>query len=227
MTIELKASARQIPTPAIQKTRKNGQITAEVYGHKQKNLHILIDAVAFDKIFASAGESSLVDLAIDEQKPIKILIRDTQINPVTGRVIHVDLQQVRMDEVIEAKLSLNFIGEPKAVKELGGTLVKALEELDISCLPGDLIPDFEINVEGLATFEDVIRVKDLQIPKGIKVLNDPEDAVVMVEPVHEEKPEPVVVAPVAEGEEAPAAEGEADAKKEGEAPEKKEAKKEK
>jgi large subunit ribosomal protein L25 len=198
MTIELKAKKRQIPTSEINQARTKGSIPAEVYGHKQENQHIAVESIVFNKVFQVAGESSLVDLLIDESKPIKVLIREVQTHPVTGRIIHADLQQVRMDELIETKLQLLFVGEPKAVKELGGTLVTALEELEISCLPGDLIPDFEVNVEGLATFEDAIKVKDLQLPKGIKVMNDLEDTVVFVEPVHEEKPEPV--AAPAEGE---------------------------
>lgn len=198
MTIELKAQIRQIPTTEINQTRTKGLIPAEVYGHKQANQHIFVETGPFNKVYKEAGESSLVDLLIDGAKPIKILIREVQTHPVTGKAIHIDLQQVRMDEEIETKLQLLFVGEPKAVKELGGTLVTALEELEISCLPGDLIHDFEVNVENLATFEDSIKVKDLQLPKGIKVMNDPEETVAMVEPVHEEKPEPVA-APV-EGE---------------------------
>ncbi|MBU1036583.1 50S ribosomal protein L25 [Patescibacteria group bacterium] len=199
MTLELKAKTRQVPTPALNQTREANQIPAELYGHGQTNQHLFVDAKSLHNVYQQAGESSLVDLIIDGQKPFKIIIREVQNDPVSGKIIHVDFQQVKMDEAIEAKITLNFTGESKAVKEIGGTLIKSLEELEVSCLPADLIHDLEVNIDSLNTFDDVIRVKDLAIPEKIKVLIDPEQVIASVAPVHkEEEPKPEEV-PAEEG----------------------------
>jgi len=198
MIENLKAEIRTVPTPALNKAKKLGKVPAELYGNKQQNQHLFLNQVEFEKIYRSAGESSLIDLNLGSGQPFKVLVQQVDHDPISGHVIHADLLQVRMDQTLEVKIQLVFIGESKAVKELGGTLVKSLEEVEVSCLPGDLISHLDVDISSLNTFEDAIRVSDLHFPSTIKVLTEPETTIAIAQPqkveVVEEKPAEDVVA---------------------------------
>lgn len=199
MPENLKAEIRPVPTPALNAAKKKGKVPAELYGNKQQNQHLFLNQIEFEKIYRAAGESSLIDLNLDADKPFKVLIQQVDVDPMSGHIIHADLLQVRMDEALQVNIPLMFIGESKAVKELGGTLVKSLEEVEVSCLPGDLISHLDVDISSLNTFEDAIRVADLNFPKNIKVITEPETTVALVQAqkveVVEEKPVEVAAIP--------------------------------
>lgn len=198
MTENLTAETRNVPTPELNSLRKEGKLPVELYGHQQQNQHLMLKRNEFAKIYKKAGESSLVDLVIGSQAPLKVIIQEVSYDPLNGEFIHADLLQVKMDEILQTEIPLVFSGESKAVKELGGTLIKSLEEVEISCLPADLIPNMEVDISVLATFDDAIRVADLPFPKTIKVLTDPETTVAVVQPQKVEAAAPVVVSVEAE-----------------------------
>ena len=127
--LKLEARARQEKGKKNQALRQQGMIPAVMYGHGVKNVDLAIDYRNFEKVYKQAGGSSLVDLEIKDQPPTKVLIQEVQTDPKTGSFIHVDLHQVRMTEKISADVNLNFVGESKAVKELGGILVKILSKI--------------------------------------------------------------------------------------------------
>ncbi len=180
MTLELKAKSRTVPTPILNQTRAQGQIPAELYGAGQANQHLFIDLRSLEKIYKQAGRSVLVDLIVDKKEPVKIIIGEVQKKPVTDQILHVDFRQIQMDKEMQTKIPLVFIGESRAIKEMGGTLIKSLEELEIVCLPIDLISALKVNLEVLETFDDVIHVKDINIPEKIKVLTDLDQVVASV-----------------------------------------------
>lgn len=191
----LQASTRKEIGHYVEHVRAEGMIPAVVYGGKE-SFNIKMAKVPFDKLFRLAGESTLVDLVIDEKKTIPVLIHDFQRHPVTSEFDHVDFYEVDMKKEIVTKIELHFIGEPPAVKEMGGTLVKNMTTIEIKCLPGDLIHSVEVSLAGLNTFEDSIHVKDLPISPNVKVLT-PADS--LVAKVVEQKAE-VEVVPVSEAE---------------------------
>ncbi|MEK7105215.1 MAG: 50S ribosomal protein L25 [Patescibacteria group bacterium] len=163
-------------------TRLGGQIPAVVYGSDIQPMNISIDNSTFVKTLRKAGESTIVDLAVEGQKePVKVLIQDVQRDPVSSDVIHVDFRQVNMSKPIEAKIQLTFTGEAAAVFALGGTLVKSLEEIEVRCLPTKLVSHLDVDISGLKTFEDAIHVKDIVVPEGMEVLSDAEYTVATVE----------------------------------------------
>ena len=115
MNLELKAMIRPVPTKAINETRSKGQIPAELYGHGVKNQHLFLDLKKFEKVYEQAGSSTLLNLLIDQKLPLKVIIGEIQREPVSDTILHIDLHQVRMDEEIQAKIPLVFVGESKAV----------------------------------------------------------------------------------------------------------------
>lgn len=146
-----------------------------------------MEAKAFEKIYKTAGESTLVDLQIDAGAPVKVLIQDVAKHHITLKPIHADFYQVSMTEKLQTMVPLKFIGEAPGVKELGGVLVKNVQEVKVECLPQDLVHEFVVQISSLKTFKDVITVKDLSVPPGIMILAKPDEVVALVqEPEQEE-----------------------------------------
>ena len=100
---------------------------------------------------------------------------------MTNRVSHIDFFEVSMDEKLEAHIPLEFINESPAVRELGGILVKTLEEVEVTCLPKDLPHSIAIDLSTLVDFSIHIQVKDLVLPEGVKILTDELTTIVLVE----------------------------------------------
>lgn len=180
--IKLSIKSREVIGRKVNSLRAEGMVPGIVYGHGVKNRNVVIGERELEKIYDEAGESSLIDLTIDEAKPVKVMIKVIQREPVYDKPLHVDFREVRMDEKITAEIDLVFVGETPAVKELGGTLVKNFDYLEVECLPTALVPEIEVSLEKLITFDDVLRVKDLNIPEGMRVLQDENRTIAVVTP---------------------------------------------
>jgi large subunit ribosomal protein L25 len=158
-----------------------------------------VEYLPFNKLYKEAGESTLIDLKIDETAPVKVLIQEVEADPLTGKLAHVDFRQIKMTEKIKVDALLKFIGEAPAVKELGGTFVHSMEKIEIECLPQDLVHEIEIDLSVLKTFEDRIHIKDLKVPSGVKILSDMNATIAAVEaPLTEEELKAELETPVVE-----------------------------
>lgn len=191
--LELKAKTRKELGKKTKKIREKGILPGVLYGPKTKNQPLEVDLKEFEKVYQEAGESSLVQLLIGKEKFL-VLIHAIEINPLSQTAIHVDFYQPRLDEEITADIPLIFEGEAPAVKELGGTLVRNIHEIEVKALPQNLPHEINVGVGGLKTFKDNIQIKDLVVPKEVKILKDPEESVAFVaEPqkVEEELQKPV------------------------------------
>ncbi|HPN14535.1 MAG TPA: 50S ribosomal protein L25 [bacterium] len=187
MTSMIKAQLRDKKESAAT-TKEHNMIKAVVYGREIPNRNLFISANDFFKLFRDVRHSMLLDLEIDQEQPVKALIGEVQVNPVNMQPVHVDFRQVRMDETVTVPVPLVYVGESAAVKALGGTLVKSLDTLEVECLPGDLPKQIEVDLSVLQTFEDMITVGSLNMPKGVSATHDPEDAIATVEaPLTEEQ----------------------------------------
>ncbi|MFH0819174.1 MAG: 50S ribosomal protein L25 [Patescibacteria group bacterium] len=186
--LQLKAISREEKAKQNKYVRSKGMVPSQVYGKNSPNVMIKIDAVAFEKIYAQAKESTLVDLIIDDQTPIKVLIHDISRDRISDHVLHVDFYKVNMTEKIDAEIDLNFLGIAPAVKELGGILTKQMDKIEIRCFPNELIKEIDVDVTTLKTFTDVIRVKDIKLPSNMELISDPEQiAINVAEPRSEEE----------------------------------------
>lgn len=185
--LEIKSETRGEGRKMLKEARKRRYIPGIVYGPKNKNRNIKINEKDFIKVFNKAGESTLIDLEIDDKKEGKIIIQGYQTDPISDSIIHVDLYQVRMDKKMHAHIPLRFSGESPAVKNEGGVLVKSHNKLAIECLPKDLVHNIEVDISSLLKLNDVIRIKDLNIPPGIEIEGGLEEAVISVIPPRTEK----------------------------------------
>lgn len=186
-SVTLSAKTRTQSGKAAKHLLEAGKIPAVVYGHGIPNRSVEVEAVPFYKTLRSAGESTLVDLVVDGGEACKVLIHDTQVDPLRQRITHVDFLQVNMKEKLTTDIAVDFVGESPAVKGLGGTLVKNHDHITVECLPGDLVHAINVDIGSLATFDDVIRAKDIVPPPGITFLMDGEEVIALVSPPRTEE----------------------------------------
>lgn len=165
----------------LQTLRNGGSMPAVLYGHDIKPQEIAVDSREFTRAYKAAGENTILSLSIGGGKPVNVLIKEAQLHPMTNRFTHADFFQVRMDEEIEANIPLEFEGESPAVREAGGILVKALDEVEVSALPANLPHSIAVDLSKLATFDDVIKVGDLAVSEKVRINADPETVVALVE----------------------------------------------
>ncbi|MBI2640883.1 MAG: 50S ribosomal protein L25 [Candidatus Sungbacteria bacterium] len=195
---ELKAKPRTELGKKTNALRRAGFLPAVVYGEGMKSQSISVPYKDFEKAYKEAGESTLLKLEV-EGKPYNVLIHDIKNDPLKGYPLHADFYAVRMDKVIRTKVPIEFVGESSAVKNEGGVLVKVMQELEVEALPQDLPHGLRADISALTDFESKIFVKDILLPKGVKVLAGPEEMVALVEPPRsEEELAALAQAPVAE-----------------------------
>ncbi len=199
MTLSLNVKMREVTGKGVKNLRKQNLIPAVIYGKDVAPKNLVVEYLPFNKLYKEAGESTLIDLKINEAAPIKVLVQDVQMDPTTGKFAHIDFHQIKMTEKIKVDALLKFIGESPAVKELGGTLVHSIDKVEIECLPQDLVHEIEIDVSALKTFEDKIHIKDLKVSSGVKILADMNATIATVEaPLTEEELKAELETPVAE-----------------------------
>lgn len=178
MTFSIEVKSRK---ETAENTRRQSLIPAVLYGPGTKPVAVAVSGSVFNKLYSEAGESNLVDLNIDGGKEtVKVLIKDVQRDPVRDNFIHVDFMKIDMNKEMNATLPIKFVGESSAVKELGGTLIKALEVLHIKCLPKDLVSELSFDISVLNTFDNIIHVSNLNLPTGIVCTDNPTTVVVKV-----------------------------------------------
>ena len=184
-TLEIKSKKREILGKAVKSLRREGVIPAVVYGGKDGATSIELNQKEFSKLFKTAGETTLIKLFVDDKEK-NVLVHDVSRDTMTDAITHVDFYEVRMDEKITANIPLVFIGDAPAVSDLGGTLVKAMQGLEVRALPTDLPHQIEVNISQIRTFDDNILVGDIKLPKGVEILENQETSVAAVAPPRSE-----------------------------------------
>jgi len=161
--------------------RRAGQVPATLRGAGPVNVAVAPKDV-LRLIHGHEGSTQLFRVTFEGTTDAKMaIIRDMQFDPVSETLVHVDLQEVAMDRAIQVTVAVHHVGDAVGVRDTQGILEMVLREVRVSCLPGN-IPDYlEADITNLA-IHDVLTVKDLKVPEGVLVLNDPNQAVVTVAP---------------------------------------------
>ena len=176
------------------KLRDQGEVPGIVYGKNVDSLMISIPTPELKKVYKDAGETTIINLIVDGKKtdPIMALIKDTQVSPDRGEFLHVDFYRIKLGEKLRVIVPLSFKGEPPAVKNFGGILVTNKNEVEIECLPKDLINEIVIDLTGLENIEDAITIKDLKVSEVIEILDNKEESVAVIIPPQQEEKDDVV-----------------------------------
>ena len=189
---QVKATTRTVAGRKVKHLRKEGLLPATVYGKAFESLLVQFNAAEVEKLFSDIGESTLVEVILDEKEKLPVLFRNPQYHPVEGNMIHIDCYKVNLKEKISAMVPIEFIGESQAVKD-GNTLVTVTDEVEIEALPTDLPESIEVDLSVLDNLEATITVADLKIDNSkLEILTDAEQLIAKVEePRAEEEVAPV------------------------------------
>jgi large subunit ribosomal protein L25 len=180
--VTLEVSRReQTGKEVAKKLRRDGKVPAVVYGGHKDPVAITVDRKAVSELVQKSehGIRSVFLLKMagtDQQR--HAMIKEITIDPISRRMEHIDFVRVVMDELIKVTVPVHITGTAIGVKE-GGLLDFQVREVHIECLPTAIPDAIDIDVSALGP-HDYYRVKDLQLPEGARVLDDPERVVVGV-----------------------------------------------
>jgi len=191
-TTSLAAQPRTIIGKANRHLAAEGQIPAVLYGPKREPIALSVNRHDFELFMSHAGGgSTLVSLDVEgESKPVNAIIKEIQVSPVKGTILHVDFKAIRMDQKIQASVSLHLVGDSLGVKE-GGILMHNLHTVLVEALPGDLPEAIEVDISELELGQ-TLHVSDVVAPEKVEIVEDPQAIVCSVttptlEPVEEEE----------------------------------------
>lgn len=213
--IALKSLSRKKVEKNNKEIRRTGFVPGVLYGAGTDNITLKVKAVDLEKVFKEAGESTLVDLQIDDKPATKIIIKDVQIDSLKDTIRHVDFYQVDMTKTIEVEIPFEFINESGAEKEHGAMIMKNIASVLVKCLPGDLVENIEVDMSKLQNIGDVIRISDLELPKSFELMSDLNEAIISATEHKIEEEAPIVTEESEETEEEKT-DGETEEAKEGE-----------
>ena len=202
--LNLEAVKREgIGKEAARKIRAQGWTPAVIYGKRKTSLPVVFNTNDFlNMVHGEAHENTLFKLKIkgDKSKNVtNVIIKEKQFHPVKGTLLHVDLFEVAMDEVIEVHVPLEAVNEAKGVKDEGGMLDHVVREILVECLPDDLPEKIEVDVSDLRLGES-IHIKEIEFPSGVKPVENPDKVVLTI--IHKLKGREEVAPEVSEEEEA-------------------------
>jgi large subunit ribosomal protein L25 len=190
----LKASRRNVLGKQVKAIRREGRLPAVIYGHHIDPISIELDLRDASKSLTGLAPSALVTVDVEDNSH-KALVREKQRNKITGILLHVDFLAVSMKEKLRSQVYMEIVGISPAIKDFSGVLVTGSDEVEVECLPQDLPERIVVDVSGLLKIGDGIYVRDLAIPEGVKILEDPDTMVALITA---QAAEEVEVAPVVE-----------------------------
>lgn len=206
--LELPAQTRTLTGKRVRHLRRQGLVPGHVYGQGE-SLNVEIEGKALQDVLQHAGLNTLISLRFDD-KTRSVMLRSVDRDNLRRSILNVDLQEVALDEPIRAQVPIVLTGEAPATRS-GAVLLRLVDHLNLAALPALLPHSVHIDVTHLDRVDQMILVKDLVLPEGVRVLDEPDAAVVKVAEARAEvKPEVEVAATTAEvaaaGTEAPSGE---------------------
>jgi len=200
MKLEVRERERRGSADA-RRLRKEGFIPGVLYGSGNQPHAICIPERELRRVLTGpSGLHAILDVVLEGQKTTHAsILKEYQQDPLRGHISHVDLQEVRLDQPIQASVTVQLTGEPEGVKE-GGVLSQVQREINVEALPMEIPEHIELDVSGMA-IGGTLRLADLPEREGVKYLDSPEETVLatVTLPTRVEEPEPEVE----EGEELP------------------------
>jgi large subunit ribosomal protein L25 len=181
--------------------RKSGKIPAVIYGPGKPPVVLTVNPGDVKSILHSeTGRNTIFAVSVDGSEQTNAMVKDYQLDPVHGKLIHADFLEIAMDRLLELTVNIEVIGEAEGVKLDGGIMDIVTRSIQVECLPGDIPESIKVDVSHLK-INDYIRVKNIQADAKVKILTDPEVVVVtIVPPIKEEVPVEAAPAETAEPE---------------------------
>ncbi len=182
---------------------KGRRVPCVVYGVEEGVVHVQADFVGLEKLYYTAGAGTIINLEVEGGETTDVIIREASFHPVKGEITHLDFMRIDPKKKLSATIPLKFIGEAPVVKK-GGMVITNRFDVDVECLPKDLVPYFDLDLSKLINLDDHILVSDLLVGEGLEITTEGDTVIVHVEaPKSEKEIEAELAAPI----EAPAIPG--------------------
>ena len=176
--MQLTANRRDVTGKAARRLRHEGRLPAVVYGHRTAASSIELDAHDFERVFARTGRTQLIDLVVDGGRAHKVLVKEVQVSPRRNTPVHVDFHQVSLRERLQVDVPIVVNGEAEPVRMGDADVLQVLHSVRVECLPNDIPEAVEVDVSGLDHVDAGVRVAELELPRGVTAVTDPEELVV-------------------------------------------------
>jgi large subunit ribosomal protein L25 len=189
---------------AARRNRRSGQIPAVLYGAKQDPIVLSVNAKQLSRILRSeSGHNTIFTVKVADGKEERAMLKDWQIDPVSGTLLHADLLRIAMDVRMRVHVPVHTFGDPQGVKLQGGIFETVTREVEIECLPSDIPEEIRVDVTEMLIGKQ-LRAGDLPLdPAKIKLITDPQRVIAHVVTLKKEE-EPVAAEAAVATETAPA-----------------------
>jgi large subunit ribosomal protein L25 len=202
-TVEGKIREGRGKGPA-RRTRLTGMVPAILYGGKKDSISLSVNAKHVARILRSeTGHNTIFTVRVADGAAEKAMVKDWQVDPVSGSLLHVDLFRIAMDVRMRVRVPVHTFGEPQGVKMQGGIFEMVTREVEVECLPADIPEEFKVDVSDMLIGKQ-LRAGDLPFDRErVKLLTDPTRVlahVVILKKEEEPAPEAAVAAETAPAE---------------------------
>jgi len=190
--MQIEAQKRETLGKKTKHIRKEGKIPAVVFGKDMSSTNISLDYNTFDKVYKESGETDLIDIKIGDKK-IKVLIKDVQLDPISGRISHVGFYKPDLTVKTEAEVPVEIVGEEnnELIKSKVALALQLIQEIKVEALPEDIPHSFIVDVSNLNNIGDSVSISQLNYNREKVSIPeiDPEEMVVRIEEVKVEEEE--------------------------------------
>ena len=190
--VVIQAEKRDVVGKKVRALRRAGRLPGVIYGRNVEPVSISLDAHDAALTLRKLTSSSVVTINLGG-KEYPALVREKQMDFIKNKLLHIDFMAVSLTEKITASVGIHLDGTALAVKDFNAILVTGLTELEVECLPTDLPERFVVDVSGLAGIGDGVYVRDVTPPANVKILDDPEEMIVVATAMAAEEVEEEVV----------------------------------
>jgi large subunit ribosomal protein L25 len=174
ITLEV-AERTKLGSSESRRLRKQGLVPGVLYGRTEPVAIVVGERELRTALTTAAGSHVVLDVAVDSGRQHSAILKDYQRDRVRGTIVHIDLQEVRLDQPIQTAVVLTLVGEPAGVKE-GGVLAQVTNEVNVEALPLEVPQTIEVDVSALG-IGDSIRLSEIPVPAGVTFLDDVEEVV--------------------------------------------------
>jgi large subunit ribosomal protein L25 len=182
---------------AARRSRQTGMVPAVLYGGRKDSVALSVNAKQVKKILRSeTGHNTIFAVRVADGVEEKAMMKDWQVDPLSGSLLHVDLLRIAMDVRMRVRVPVHTFGEPQGVKMQGGVFEIVTREVELECLPGDIPEEFKVDVSGLMIGKQLRAGEILMDPEKMKLITDPLRVIAHVVTLKKEE-EPTVEAAVA------------------------------
>ncbi len=184
--IQLAVQPRTVIGKQVNALRRQGVIPIALYGGHIAPSALQAEERTLRVVLSKAGHNRLIYLNMGDGAPHVVVAREIQREPISGRLLHVDLQEISLTEKMTVDVPIVLRGTSPAVTRGEGLLIHGLEQVTLRVLPTDLIPEIDVDVSGLNAVNDTLHVSDLKLGDKFEILTPADEMLAKVIPVKEE-----------------------------------------